>query len=196
MVDLTSPMRNDFVRLDPLTADHKYPLRQLDINDALWRFMPYRAGATHFDAYFDAVLKEVSNGTLVPFAISHANSDRLLGVTAFLNISRHHRRLEVGYTWLEPSSRGGAINPSAKLLLLQRAFDWGALRVEFRADARNQPSINAILKTGAREEGRLRSHTRYLDGTRGDTVLFSIIRDEWPAVRDMLDDRLNKLAPD
>ncbi len=88
------------------------------------------------------------------------------------------------------SVQGTAINPATKLLLLERAFDWGALRVEFRTDSRNERSGAAIAKLGAKEEGILRFHTRMVDGTRGDTVCFSILKDEWPHVKDALKARL------
>lgn len=194
MVELSRPMKNEFVRLEALTGDHKEHLRGTDIESFLWSFMPFRGDATGFDSYFNAIIKESAAGVIVPFAVMSIGTQRLAGVTAFTNISRQHRRLGIGYTWYEPCFRRTSINPSAKLLMLQRAFDWGALRVEFLTDSRNEASRQAILKLGAKPEGCMRSHTRFNDGTRGDTELFSILKDEWDDVRTSLVERLNNLA--
>lgn len=196
MVDLSRPMKNEIVRLEALSSDHKEELRGTDIEDSLWSSMPFRGAAANFDTYFDAIIKESGTGEIVPFAVISLGAQRLAGVTAFTNISRQHRRLGIGYTWYEPCFRRTSINPSAKLLMLQRAFDWGALRVEFLTDSRNEESRQAILKLGAKPEGRMRSHTRFNDGTRGDTEVFSILKDEWHDVRMSLVERLNKRAPE
>ena len=196
MTKLSNSMENDVVRLERLTADHKDALLRPATEDALWSWMPYRPSGTRLETYFDTYLAEAHEDHFVPFAVIYRATDELVGVTAFLSISRHHRRLEIGHTWYLPSLRGTAINPSAKLLLLGRAFDWGALRVEFKTDIANTASRAAIRKLGAREEGIFRSYVRMLDGTRRDIACFSILKDEWPSVRARLQERLEMHADD
>ena len=194
MVKLSSPMENDWVRLEQLTLDHKDDLFRPATQEALWNWMPYRPSGSGLEQYFENYLSEAHEDNLVPFAVISKQSDELVGVTALMSISRHHRRLEIGHTWYMAAARGTMINPAAKLLLLGRAFEWGALRVEFKTDIANTVSRAAIRKLGAREEGILRSYVRMLDGTRRDTVCFSILKDEWPRVREKLIDRLENRA--
>lgn len=187
---LSAPMSNAFVRLELLSEVHRESLRVPSVEEALWTWMPARGSGASFDTYWDTIAEEASAGEIIPFAVINPEDESFVGVTAFLAISKLHRRLEIGHTLYMRSVQGTAINLATKLLLLERAFDWGALRVEFRTDGWNERSRAAIAKLGAKEEGILRSNTRMVDGTRGDTVCFSILKDEWPHVKDALKARL------
>jgi RimJ/RimL family protein N-acetyltransferase len=108
-----------------------------------------------------------------------------------MNVEGIHKRLEVGFTWYRPDTWAGAVNPSCKHLLFSHAFDrLGAIRLELKCDARNMRSRAAIAKLGAKQEGIFRHHMIMWDGFLRDSVYFSIIREEWPAVRDGLARRL------
>lgn len=115
----------------------------------------------------------------------------MVGRSCFLHIRPADRGVEIGATFLHPDVRGGAVNPEAKLLMLAHAFASGAMRVELITDARNLRSQAAIAKLGAVREGVLRAHKITWTGHRRDTVVFSIIEEEWPTVRAGLERRLN-----
>jgi len=120
---------------------------------------------------------------------------RVVGSTRYLNIEPAHRRLEIGYTWLAPAWQKTAINSDAKLLMLDHAFaELGANRVEFKTDARNEPSRNALLGIGATFEGIFRRHMIVQQGQLRDSAYFSIIVDEWPSVRQHLAQRVERLS--
>jgi RimJ/RimL family protein N-acetyltransferase len=116
------------------------------------------------------------------------------GMSNYLDVDPHHHTVEIGSTYYAPDFRGGAVNPSAKRLLLGHAFDAGAHRVQFRVDAANARSRAAVLKLGAVQEGILRHDKITWTGRQRSTVHFSVIAEEWPAVRDGLDARIDAFA--
>src|SRR3954466_7904248 len=108
-----------------------------------------------------------------------------------MSLERDHLRLEVGYTWYAPGVWGTAVNAEAKLLLLRHAFETlGARRVEFKTDARNEPSPAALVALGAQFEGILRKHMVVRGDAARDSAYYSVVDDEWPAVRAALEERL------
>jgi hypothetical protein len=114
----------------------------------------------------------------------------VIGSTRFLSIDPHHRRLEIGYTWIAPAWQRTAVNTEAKLLMLTHAFNvLGALRVEFKTDSLNEKSRQALLGIGAKEEGTLRNHMVTDTGRRRHSVYFGVIEEEWPQVRQHLESR-------
>ena len=121
-----------------------------------------------------------------PFAVIERNKCEVIGSTSFGNISSRDERIEIGWTWLCKNARGGGANRHAKFLLLEYAFEQLMYqRVEFKTDVLNQAARKALLKIGAIEEGVLRSHTQMHSNRRRDTIYYSILRDEWPKVRDV-----------
>lgn len=131
------------------------------------------------------------NGTMLPFAVRSVSSGRIVGMTSYCNIDASNRRVEIGYTWYARSAQGTAVNAESKLLLLERAFEeFGCIAVEFRTHWLNHRSRRAIERLGAKQDGVLRSHRIMPDGSIRDTVVFSIVRSEWPAVRSELRIRL------
>ena len=106
-----------------------------------------------------------------------------MGSTRFANIDRANRRLEIGWTWIAPEWQRSAINTEAKLLMMRQAFEgWGANRVEFKTDSLNTQSRAALRRIGATEEGTLRNHMVTASGRLRHSVMFSVIREEWPSV--------------
>ena len=130
---------------------------------------------------------------MLPFTVVDRASDRIVGMTTFMNIDRAGPRVEIGSTWYAASVRRTALNTEAKLLLLTHAFDHlDCLAVEFRTHAFNQQSRRAIERLGAKLDGVLRSHQRATNGTLRDTYVYSIVAAEWPTVRTHL---MHKLGP-
>jgi len=183
-------LENRFVRLEPLADAHKADLRAACAADpALWRdlYIISMLGED-FDRHWARMQGEVEAGQTLAFAVVVDGVCR--GMSNYLGIERPHRALEIGSTYYAPDFRGGAVNPSAKRLLLAHAFDSGAERVQFKVDAANARSRAAVLKLGATQEGILRHDKVTWTGRQRSTVFFSILSAEWPAVRDRLDARL------
>lgn len=179
------------VRLVPLAAEHAPALAPL-VDDALWAGM-----TTPLPDTVEAMERHVTSLASRPGVVAFAVVDELLepgvvvGVTSFYDVDLRIGRVEIGHTFYGRRWWGTHVNPAAKLVLLTHAFDvWGVERVALRADARNVRSLAAIERLGATREGVLRSHRLAPDGSRGDTVYFSILRDEWPASRASLEARL------
>lgn len=131
----------------------------------------------------DAALREAAQGTRLPFAIIDLADGRAVGGTSYLDITPAHRRIEIGWTWLGARARRTAINTECKYLLLKHAFETlGCSRVQLKTDARNLRSQVAIERLGAAKEGVLRRHMVLPDGHVRDTVMYSIVSEEWPMV--------------
>lgn len=128
---------------------------------------------------------------VVAFVVLDATTGDVRGSTVFYEFVEQQDRVEIGYTFYGRRFWGGRTNPWCKLLMLRYAFDeWRLHRVALRCDVRNVRSIAAIERLGAVREGLLRGHRVASDGTRSDTLIFSIIAPEWPAVRTALERRL------
>jgi RimJ/RimL family protein N-acetyltransferase len=138
-----------------------------------------------------AYLEHALGPDFVAWATVDRASGRALGSTRFGDIEPDHDRVEIGWTWIAPAFQRTAVNTEAKLLQLTYAFETlGAGRVALKTDGRNERSQAAIARLGALREGVLRRHTRLPDGHVRDTVYYSILADEWPAVKARLEERL------
>jgi RimJ/RimL family protein N-acetyltransferase len=180
------------VRLEPLTLDHVDGLARVGLDPELWRWIPTPVTTVaEMRDYVATALDEQRRGVSVPFAIIDRASDRVIGSTRYGSITPEHRRLEIGWTWYAATHQRTAANTEAKLLLLTHAFETlGAMRVEFKTDALNVKSRTAIARLGAVEEGTFRKHMQTVSGRVRDTVYFSILDTEWPAVKARLTARL------
>jgi RimJ/RimL family protein N-acetyltransferase len=181
-----------FVRLEPLAETHRDDLLEAAAQDPVtFRYMgsDLSVGASAWDAYMaDALRPE-----FVAWATVDAATGRAVGSSRFGDIAPEHGRVEIGWTWIAPSHQRTATNTEAKLLQLSYAFDeLGATRVTLKTDGRNLRSQAAIERLGAQREGALRRHMRMPDGFIRDTVYFSILDDEWPAVKARLEERLRR----
>jgi len=183
-------LENHIVRLEPLTEQHREPLRPLANDMSMWPQTTMQGNGEHFDTWFDAMLSATQAGKQISHAVFDKAADQYVGHSAYLVISVDHKRLEIGWTWYEASVRGSKINPACKRLLIGNAFDNGAERVELKTAAINKRSQAAMRKMGATEEGTLRRHILTWNGEWRDTVWFSILKEEWPSARDGLDARL------
>ena len=183
-MELNAPgLMNDLVCIDPLSEDHREDLRATSAVDHMWMSMPAIQRGAGFDTYFDYTLKSGKTGEAVPMALFDPNDGhRFVGVTAFLDPSKLHRRVRLGYTWLAEHLRGMGMFDAVKMLMIQRAVDWGAKRLEWQVESANERAIAAIERLGAVREGVLRQHTKLADGTWVDVVMLSLLRDEAKAV--------------
>ena len=186
------------VRLEPLEPSHAPGLfAALSFDPSVWRFRTVACPQTLADmeARIASDLRAQREGEVVVFTQVEVDSGRPAGTTSYMNISRRDGGLEVGSTWLgKPWQRTG-LNTEAKYLLLRHAFEGlGAVRVQLKTDSRNAQSRAAIERLGAVCEGVLRKHIRMPDGFLRDTVLYSIIDSEWPAVKARLEGLLSAHA--
>ena len=187
-------IENAFIRMEPLEARHLDGWRQACAADPdFWnRLSPNRMLEEGFDANAAKLIAGMQTGASVTFIIMRGG--QVVGTSSFLGIDETNAVVEIGGTYYHPDHRGGAVNPSAKRLLLGCAFASGAQRVQFKVDALNLRSRAAVTKLGAKQDGVLRSDRLTWTGRRRDTVIFSILPQEWPAIRDQLDARLAKLS--
>jgi N-acetyltransferase len=178
-------LRGPAVRLEPMTSDHVQALARVGLEPELWRWTPTAVStAEEMRAYVQTALDEQRRGAALPFVIVDEASGQVIGSTRYANIDAANRRLEIGWTWLAPSHQRTRANTEAKLLLLTHAFETlGAMRVELKTDALNEKSRRAILRIGAVEEGTFRRHMITASGRVRDTVYYSIVDAEWPAVK-------------
>ncbi|AAY91323.2 N-acetyltransferase [Pseudomonas protegens] len=145
------------------------------------------------ERYLDVALEGRDAGSVLPFATVLRSTGEVIGCTRFWKIDRHNRKLEIGSTWIASRWQRSFVNSEAKYLMLCHAFDdMNCVRVQFTTDEINHTSRAAILRLGARQEGIVRHERIMPDGRKRNSVRFSIIDDEWPAVRQRLQQRLSQ----
>jgi len=173
------------VRLEPLALAHVPGLARVGLDPELWRWIPTQvADAAQMQAWVQTALAEQTAGTSLPFALISQASGEAIGSTRYMNIVPAHLRLEIGSTWLSTAAQRSGANTEAKLLLLTHAFEaLKAIRVELKTDALNSRSRAAIARIGGIEEGIFRRHVICASGRVRDTVYFSMLDNEWPAVK-------------
>lgn len=177
------------VRLEPLTEDHFEDLLPLALRyPDLLKYSPSRFGREEdLKEYIRKAVVQCQEGERYPFAIFDKKSGRYAGSTSYMNIYPYHKRLEIGSTWIGKEFQRTGLNRACKYLLLNHVFESLEYeRLELKTDRRNEQSRTAILGIGATFEGCLRSHTLMTDGYRRDSVYYSILRSEWPNIRDTI----------
>jgi len=177
--------------LEPLVEAHAEEMRRTLAGGELaanwYTNVPDPAGV---DAYIAAALAAQAQGQTLAFAVRDAAGE-LVGSTRYYDLDAAVPRLSIGYTWYAPKAQRTGVNTEAKLLLLGHAFETlGCVAVAFETSWFNHASRTAIARLGAKQDGVLRGHRRHADGTVRDTVVFSIIDSEWPAVKSHLQYKL------
>jgi RimJ/RimL family protein N-acetyltransferase len=189
---LTTPvtLENAFVRLEPLDPEHERDLADAAVGlEHAWYTSVPRPESTSDDIAERLAWRDA--GTMNPWAVRRVDTGRVVGTTTFCNIDQPNRHVEIGHTWIGVEAQRTAVNTAAKLLLLSHAFEeCDAIAVEFRTHWHNRQSRAAIARLGAKQDGVLRNHRLGPDGTLRDTVVFSILPHEWPAVKLGLQERL------
>lgn len=178
-------LRGRHATLEPLGAEHLDGIRAAADDGELWRLwytsVPAPAKA---DDWLAIALSMRDDQGAMPFAVRDSRDGRVVGSTRYFNVDATNRRLEIGHTWYAQRAQRTAINTECKLLLLTHAFEaLGCIAVEFRTHWFNQASRAAIARLGAKQDGVLRNHQLLPDGSKRDTVVFSILDAEWPAVK-------------
>jgi RimJ/RimL family protein N-acetyltransferase len=186
-------LQGSVVRLEPMTVGHVDALARVGLEPDLWRWIPDAvATADDMREYVMKALDEFRRGVSLPFVTLATRTGEVVGSTRYGNIDPANHRLEIGWTWITSAYQRTAINTEAKLLLLTHAFETlRANRVELKTDALNEKSRRAIVRIGAVQEGIFRKHIVTATGRIRDTVYYSIIDIEWPAVKARLESKLH-----
>ena len=197
VADLRGRFKGDRVVVEPLAAEHEAGLVAAAGDPDMFAWMPVdmasSRGALH--DWLTTTLAAGRAGREVPYAIVSARTGEVLGSTRFMEIRLEHLRAEIGWTWVARPAWSTGVNIETKLLLLGHAFETAGLRrVEFKTDARNERSRGALLALGATFEGILRKHMVVRDGGERDSAYYSVIDDDWPAVKRHLRGRLDELG--
>jgi RimJ/RimL family protein N-acetyltransferase len=187
-------LHNDIVRLDRLVAADIEPLYDAIANESVYS-AGFGGGLAGMPATVDQMREQwlATAAKRIVYVVRRAEDETVVGTTSLMEVDLHNESIHLGGTGYAPSVWGTAVNPACKLLLLEHAFETcGFGRVKIQTGSKNIRSQAAIAKLGATREGVLRRHLRLADGSFRDTVVFSILADEWPAVRKRLEERLSR----
>ncbi len=178
--------------LVPLEMGHVEPLRAAVLDGEFWKLWFAKVPSPdQMESYVIQAIGDAKKGNIA-FAVSLNKTNKIVGTTRFYNVDEITRRPMLGYTWYAKSVCKTGVNSESKLLLLQYVFEQKkALAVEFRTHYFNEVSRTSIERLGAKQDGVLRSHQRMPDGSIRDTVVYSILQHEWPAVKNNLLSRLS-----
>ncbi len=197
---LTATLEGKLVTLEPFAEQHRDGLWEAAQADEIWVWLAHlNKSREFFDYWFDLTLASDGRGEGEPgetgaFAVRRAADGVLVGSSRYLGVRRHDRVVEVGWTWFNPSVWRTGVNVETKLLMFTRAFETlGCVRVELKTDARNERSRGAMVRLPARFEGIMRKHQITPDVGQRDSAYFSVIDDDWPAVRETLSARLDSV---
>jgi N-acetyltransferase len=182
------------VRLEPLELAHVPALAEVGLDPAVWQWTTARPRSeADLREWAETAIRNRDAGTELPFVTLEASTGRPIGSSRYLNIVLEHRRLEIGWTWVAPPWQRTGANREAKLLMLTHAFETlGCRRVEFKTDSLNEPSRRALLGIGSSFEGIFRNHMVMPDGRMRHSAYYSVIDDEWPAVKARLEGLLER----
>jgi RimJ/RimL family protein N-acetyltransferase len=187
------PLAGRFLHLQPFAPELKAEVRSaVDCDPDTWAIMPVNPMGDGFDAYWSSACG-APPGQRMAYAIRRNSDDRVIGMSTYYTELLSQRGVSIGTSFLHPSVRGGPANPEAKLLMLDHAFDCGAVRVQFKVDTRNRRSQAAVAKLGAVREGVLRKDRLTWTGYIRDTIVFSILVEEWPQLKARLKERVQSL---
>lgn len=186
-------LEGSLVRLEPLRHEHAAALLAPASNPELWRWFPVDlSSAAELERWVATAVEAEAAGAEYAFCVISRDSGEAIGSTRFLDIDSANRSAEIGWTWYGRSAWGSRVNPESKLLLLGHAFEnWGAHRVYLKTDSLNERSRAAIEGIGGKFEGILRKHRIRPDGTFRHSAYYSILDDEWPLSKALLESRLS-----
>jgi RimJ/RimL family protein N-acetyltransferase len=181
-----------YLRVEPLSQEHANGLFNRGRQEEDWLYLP-RPGFVDLADCRHWIDEANATTGQVPFAMVEKAQGRAVGSSRFMAIREPHRGLEIGYTWIGRDWQGTVVNVEAKLLMLQYAIETlGAIRVEFKTDARNERSQRALKGIGAHCEGTFRNHMIAQEDYLRDSVYFSVTPDDWPQVQERLLERLER----
>ncbi|MFK7000955.1 GNAT family protein [Flavobacterium oreochromis] len=174
-------IENELIKLRIVSPGDLSQLEEIASDPSIWKYYTVELYTEEdLKLYVQKCLADFSTKSLVPFVIIDKQINKIVGMSAYGNISVPDRRIEIGWSWIGSSFQGTGVNGSYKKLLLKFAFEHlDFLRVEFKTDVLNGKARKALLKIGATEEGILRSHTLMHHDRRRDTIYYSILKEEW-----------------
>lgn len=190
-------LRGEHVELEPMSLAHVDALWEAGRFPELWEItVSLVRTRDEMRAYVEEALVAAARGTALPFVTRLRASGAIVGSTRFGNFERAHARVEIGWTWITPSHQRGPVNTEAKFLMLRHAFEvWSLGRVELKTDLLNLRSQRAMERLGLVREGVLRRHAVTASGRVRDTVYYSAIREEWPTLREHLQQLMSRARP-
>jgi RimJ/RimL family protein N-acetyltransferase len=191
--DLRGRFVGERVVVEPLAAEHEEGLMAAAVAPEMFQWMPVDMASSRdaLHEWVSVTLAAAHAGREVPYTILAKDSGQILGSTRFMELRLEHLRAEIGWTWVTRGAWRSGVNVETKLLLLGHAFGSVRLRrVEFKTDSRNERSRGALLALGAQFEGIFRKHMVVHDGEARDSAYYSVIDDDWPAVKRALQARL------
>jgi RimJ/RimL family protein N-acetyltransferase len=179
---------NDRVELRRVRLTNRAAFERIAFEPEIWQYFVARISTVdELDEFLETAVADTLRGTRIVFTVTDRASGHVVGSTAYGNLAESERRLEIGWSWLAAEARRTGVNRATKLALLDHAFvELGCERVEFKTDVLNTPARTALVKMGAQEEGVLRSFNYMPGGRRRDVIYYSILRNEWPTVRECL----------
>jgi len=191
---MTPMLEGRRIRLEPMTREHLQALEKVAFDERIWRMMTHPVKTPEqLRAWLETSLAQEAAGTVVPWVTVLKSENRVIGSTRFLDFDAANLTTELGNTWLAPEFHGAGVNPEAKLLQLTYAFeDLKLNRVALKTHHENFQSQAAMKKMGATYEGTFRNHYIMSDGSLRHSVWFSIIREEWPRVKALLEARVRE----
>lgn len=194
MIELpeTPTLVGHLVRLEPLTMEHLPALEEVAFDERIWRYMLVNVKTSDdLRSWMEAALKLRDAGSSLPWVTVLEGSGKVVGSTRFLDMDLRNETVEIGHTWLSPEFQGTGVNAEAKMLQLSYAFNvLGLRRVAFKTHHENFQSQAAMRRLGLVEEGTFRNHYIMPDGSQRHSVWFSVTREDWPAMRSTLRERL------
>ena len=188
MQEFYKTLSNDIVALEPLNHEHIESLKEVCDHPEIWRWFTIDLSKPEdMEKWMHQRLEQSKNELQMTFAVHHLESGKVIGSTSYGNIELSEKVIEIGWTWIGNDFIGAGINRHMKFLMLNHAFETMEIeRLELRTDELNLRSRRAMEKIGAKYDGKLRSHRYTLGGRRRDTVVYSILKDEWPEVRNSI----------
>ena len=182
-------LKGNLVTIAPLKREHAGALLEAAADGELWNLWYTSIPSSKtIDAYLDQAFKDQSDGRALLFAVMDNATQKIIGSTRYCNADSLNKRVEIGYTWYAKSFQRTGINTECKYLLLTHAFETlDVIAVEFRTHWHNLPSRAAIARLGAKQDGILRNHQKSAEGIYRDTVVFSVIDQEWLTIKKNLE---------
>jgi len=187
-------LKGELVTLAPLKPGHADALIEAASDGELWNLWYTSVPSSQtIDAYLTQAFKDQLEGRALLFVVIDNATQKIIGSTRYCNADGLNKRVEIGYTWYAKSFQRTGINTECKYLLLNHAFEaLDSIAVEFRTHWHNQASRAAIVRLGAKQDGVLRNHQKNAEGVYRDTVVFSIIDQEWPVVKKGLEYKMTR----
>jgi N-acetyltransferase len=189
----SEPFETEHVRLSIVTPADREKIAHENAIQAMWDWLPMIGSGTNFDGYFDRVMVEAKAGGLVPFCVRLKSDDSFAGLVAYEGISRMHRRLRIGFSWVREDLRSTVIGPAIQLALFERAYASRFRRIEYLIPLANARAIASVERLGAQREGVLRGYFRLTNGVWADVVSLALVEHEITIAMDRLKQRIRQL---